>query len=116
MRDMNVKAESPAANVGSLSGGNQQKVLLGRYLASDMDILIIEEPTRGVDIGAKAEIYKLLRALADDGKAIIVLSRETVELIGLCDRLLVVHDQAVVREMEGDLATEHAILDAALNP
>ena len=116
MRDMDVKAKSPAANVGSLSGGNQQKVLLGRYLASDMDILIIEEPTRGVDIGAKAEIYKLLRALADDGKAIIVLSRETVELIGLCDRLLVVHDQAVVREMEGDAATEHAILDVALNP
>ncbi len=76
----------------------------------------MEERARGVNIGAKAEIDKLVRALNEDGKAIMVLSRETGELIGLCDRLLVVHDQAVVREMEGDVATEHAILDAALNP
>ena len=92
MEQMRVKAAGPNMPVGSLSGGNQQKVLLGRYLASDMDILIIEEPTRGVDVGAKAEIYRLLRELAEQGKAIIVLSRETVELIGLCDNILVVHD------------------------
>lgn len=115
MSDLNVKAQSPDMAVGALSGGNQQKVLLGRYLASDMDVLIVEEPTRGVDIGAKAEIYRLLRALAEQGKAILVLSRETVELIGLCDRLLVVHDRKIVREMRGDDATEHAILNAALN-
>ena len=115
VRDMNVKASNESVEVGSLSGGNQQKVLLGRYLASDMDILVIEEPTRGVDVGAKAEIYKLLRALADNGKAILILSRETVELIGLCDRLLVMHDQTVVSEIEGDKATEHVILNAALN-
>jgi ribose transport system ATP-binding protein len=114
MAEMNVKAESSIMPVGALSGGNQQKVLLGRYLAADMDILIIEEPTRGVDIGAKAEIYRLLRALANEGKAIITLSRETVELIGLCDRLLVIHDQRIAAEMAGDDATEHAILNAAL--
>ena len=115
MEDLNVRAQSPSMPVGALSGGNQQKVLLGRYLASDMDVLIVEEPTRGVDIGAKAEIYRLLRALAERGKAILVLSRETVELIGLCDRLLVVHGRKIVREMRGAEATEHAILDAALN-
>ena len=115
MSDLSVKAQSAAVAVGSLSGGNQQKVLLGRYLAAKMDVLIIEEPTRGVDVGAKAEIYRLLRALADDGKAILILSRETIELIGLCDRLLVVHGRRIVREMPGKDATEHAILDAALN-
>lgn len=114
MANLNVKAQTAASPVGALSGGNQQKVLLGRYLATDMDALIIEEPTRGVDIGAKAEIYRLLRALADEGKAILVLSRETVELIGLCDRLLVIHDRRVVSEMPGGEATEHAILNAAL--
>lgn len=115
MEQLKVKATSASAPVASLSGGNQQKVLLGRYLAADMKVLVIEEPTRGVDIGAKAEIYALLRKLADTGKAILVLSRETVELIGLCDRLLVVHDNAIATEMAGQDATEHAILDAALN-
>jgi ribose transport system ATP-binding protein len=115
MADLNVKAASAAMPVGALSGGNQQKVLLGRYLAADMDILIIEEPTRGVDIGAKSEIYRLLRQLAQAGKAVLVLSRETVELIGLCDRIMVVHGQRVVTEMPGAQASEHAILDAALN-
>ena len=114
MGELNVKARSASTPVRALSGGNQQKVLLGRYLASDMDVLIIEEPTRGVDIGAKVEIYRLLRALAEQGKAILVLSRETVELIGLCDRLLVVHDRRLVGELAGRDATEHAILNAAL--
>lgn len=114
MNDLAVKAPGTAAPVGSLSGGNQQKVLLGRYLAAQMDVLIIEEPTRGVDVGAKAEIYRLLRALADEGKAILILSRETIELIGLCDRLLIVHGRRIVREMPGEAATEHGILEAAL--
>ena len=114
MKDLSVKAQSAAVAVGSLSGGNQQKVLLGRYLAAKMDVLIIEEPTRGVDVGAKAEIYRLLRALANDGRAILILSRETIELIGLCDRLLVVHGRRIVCEMPGKDATEHNILEAAL--
>ncbi len=115
MRDLNVKAPNSAVHVASLSGGNQQKVLLGRYLAADMDILIIEEPTRGVDIGAKAEIYRLLRSLAEQGTAILVLSRETIELIGLCDRLLVIHNQRIAKDMPAKDATEYAILNAALN-
>lgn len=115
MAKLNVKAASAAAAVNSLSGGNQQKVLLGRYLAADVDILLIEEPTRGVDIGAKSEIYKLLRDFANAGGAVLVLSRETVELIGLCDRIYVVHNNTVVSELPAEKATEHDILNAALN-
>jgi ribose transport system ATP-binding protein len=115
MRQLNVKAAGPAAAVGSLSGGNQQKVLLGRYLATDADLLLVEEPTRGVDVGAKAEIYKILRDFAKAGGAVLVLSRETLELIGLCDRLYVIHGNTVVSEMRAADATEHGILDAALS-
>lgn len=111
---MNVKASSKDTSVGTLSGGNQQKVLLGRYLAAGMKVLLIEEPTRGVDIGAKSEIYTLLRQFADKGGAVLVLSRETIELIGMSDRILVCHDQAIIAEMQAAEATEHAILDAAL--
>jgi len=113
--ELRVKSGGARAPVGSLSGGNQQKVLLGRYLAKAPDVLVIEEPTRGVDVGAKAEIYALLRSIADSGKGILVLSRETIELIGLCDRLFVVHNSRIVSEIAGRDADEHAILDAALN-
>jgi ribose transport system ATP-binding protein len=112
---LNVKAAGPSAAVGSLSGGNQQKVLLARYLAADADILLVEEPTRGVDVGAKAEIYKLLRDFANRGGAVLVLSRETLELIGLSDRICVVHGQTIVTVLPATTATEHGILDAALS-
>jgi ribose transport system ATP-binding protein len=115
MADMNVKASGPSAIVQSLSGGNQQKVLLGRYFAAGLEILIVEEPTRGVDVGAKSEIYRLLRAFAARGGAVLALSRDTVELIGLCDRIYVIHGGTVVSEMRAETATEHAILDAALS-
>ena len=114
MASLQIKAASPAISVGSLSGGNQQKVLLGRYLARNVKLLVIEEPTRGVDIGAKSEIYGLLRDFANAGGAVLVTSRETVELIGLCDRLAIVHDNTVVTEMPATDATEHSILAAAL--
>ncbi|MBN9307003.1 MAG: ABC transporter ATP-binding protein [Devosia sp. 67-54] len=115
IKSLNVRTTGPQAHAGSLSGGNQQKVLLGRYLAEGVDILLVEEPTRGVDVGAKSEIYKLLRDFAAKGGAVIVLSRETVELIGLCDRILVVHGNTVVSEMAGASAAEQDILNAALN-
>ncbi len=111
---MSIKTRASATAVGALSGGNQQKVLLGRYLLLGAGVLLIEEPTRGVDIGAKAEIYRLLREFVVNGGAAIVLSRETIELIGLCDRLYVIHGCRVVREMQGSQATEHDIVDAAL--
>jgi ribose transport system ATP-binding protein len=114
MESLHVRAASTAIPVGSLSGGNQQKVLLGRYLARDLKLLVIEEPTRGVDIGAKSEIYGLLRDFAKAGGAVLVTSRETVELIGLCDRLAVVHADTVVAQIPAVDATEHSILAAAL--
>lgn len=112
--NLSVRAAGPGSAVGSLSGGNQQKVLLGRYLAARSRILLIEEPTRGVDIGAKSEIYALLRSFADAGGAVLVLSRETIELIGLSDRIYVVHGQTVVAELPAHSASEHSILNAAL--
>jgi ribose transport system ATP-binding protein len=115
MRSMNIKAAGVRAAVNSLSGGNQQKVLLGRYLAADVGILLIEEPTRGVDIGAKSEIYRLLRDFTRKGGAVLVLSRETIELIGLCDRICVIHGNTLVSDMPAANATEHNILDAALS-
>jgi ribose transport system ATP-binding protein len=115
MAKLNVRASGTSMTASSLSGGNQQKVLLGRYLAANLEMLIVEEPTRGVDVGAKSEIYKLLRDFAARGGAVLVLSRDTVEMIGLCDRLYVVHENTIVAEMPADSATEHGILDAALS-
>jgi ribose transport system ATP-binding protein len=114
MGAMNVKATTSRTIVGALSGGNQQKVLIGRWLISGVDVLVIEEPTRGVDVGAKAEVYKLLRNFTDQGGALIVLSRDALELIGLCDRLLVVHAEEIVADLNADGATEHDILHSAI--
>ena len=114
MDDLNVKATSARQNVMALSGGNQQKVVLGRWLVCDTRVLLCEEPTRGVDVGAKREIYLRLRELADDGRAVLVTSRELLELIGLCDRILVIRERALVAEFAGGEADEAALLQAAL--
>lgn len=111
---MAIKLGANNAAVATLSGGNQQKVLLGRYFVLGAQILVIEEPTRGVDVGAKLEIYKLLREFTNSGGAVLVLSRETIELIGLCDRLYVIHGSRVVSEMKAEDATEHDIVAAAM--
>lgn len=114
MKNMRVVAANAQQAVGALSGGNQQKVMIGRWLASQVDILLIEEPTRGVDVGAKAEIYTLLRDFADAGGAVLITSSELTELLGLCDRIAVVRDGAVVAEFEGAAASEEDIMHAAL--
>lgn len=104
----------PAALVGSLSGGNQQKVMLGRWLAANVRILLVEQPTRGVDVGAKAEIYGLLRQFTLDGGAILVVSGDLPELIGLCDRILVVREGSVAADVRAEDATEEVLLGFAL--
>lgn len=86
--------------VKNLSGGNQQKVVLGKLLLDESEILILDEPTRGIDIGAKSEIYKLICRLAAGGKAVIVVSSEMVELMGLCDRIIVLHEGRITAEIE----------------
>jgi ribose transport system ATP-binding protein len=114
MQAMQVRARDSGQTVSSLSGGNQQKVMIGRWLASGIDILLIEEPTRGVDVGAKAEIYKLLREFADNGGAVLVTSSELTEHIGLCDRILVMREHEIVAELAASEASEEVIMRHAL--
>ncbi|WP_206955888.1 sugar ABC transporter ATP-binding protein [Trinickia acidisoli] len=104
----------PTDTVGSLSGGNQQKVMLGRWLAAGIRVLLVEQPTRGVDIGAKAEIYGLLREFTAQGGAVVAVSGDLLELIGLCDRILVVRDGALVADLPAEHATEEQVLTHAL--
>lgn len=89
IKSMNIKTPSGLAKIGNLSGGNQQKVILARWLLTKPDVLLLDEPTRGIDVGAKYEIYQLMNKLASEGKGIIVISSEMPELLGICDRILV---------------------------
>jgi ribose transport system ATP-binding protein len=111
---LKIRLSSPLQPIGELSGGNQQKALLARWLLKGLKLLICEEPTRGVDIGAKSEIYALLRTLADSGVPVLVTSRELPELIGLCDRIVVVREGSTVEIIDGRSATETKIMQAAV--
>ena len=110
MLHMGIKAKNIWEPVGSLSGGNQQKVLLGKCLASRPKVLIVDEPTRGIDIGSKVEIYQLLRKFADEGGAVIVISSELPEIIGLCDRVIVMKEGRIVGELASGI-TEQSIME-----
>jgi len=110
-----IKAASPAIPVGALSGGNQQKVVIAKWLMNRPRIILLNDPTRGIDVGTKQEIYVLLRRLAAEGAAIILYSTDYDELIGCCDRVLVLYDGAVRRELAGAEITEHALVSSALN-
>ena len=99
---INVKTPSRNQKVGNLSGGNQQKVVIGKWLNADPEILIMDEPTRGIDVGAKWEIYGIINELAAQGKAVILISSELPEVLGMSDRVLVVKDDAIVAELTGD--------------
>jgi ribose transport system ATP-binding protein len=113
VRDLMIKAQSIETPVGRLSGGNQQKVVLGRWLLRAPEVLILDEPTRGVDIGARAEIHKLIRDFADKGMAVLVVSSEPEELPDLCDRVLVMAEGLFVRELRGDALSRNAIIEAS---
>lgn len=99
--------------VSSLSGGNQQKVAIAKQLAVNPKVILMDEPTRGIDVGAKSEIHRLLRDLARSGIGIVVISSELPELLGLCDRVLVIHEGTVAGEVEGEAITEEAIMRLA---
>lgn len=103
--------ERPAA---TLSGGNQQKVVMGKWLLADADVLIVDEPTRGVDVGAKSEIHRRIRALADAGKAVLVVSSELPEVLALADRILVMCEGRIAGELDGASATAEHVLQLAL--
>ncbi len=109
-----IKTPSDRTPVASLSGGNQQKVVLARTLLAEPKVLLAEEPTQGVDAGARVDIYSILRGAADQGAAVVMLSSDGVELEGLCDRVLIMSRGSVVAEVEGDSVTEAEIARAAL--
>jgi ribose transport system ATP-binding protein len=110
-----IKTAGIDISVGSLSGGNQQKVVIAKWLMRHPRIILLNDPTRGIDVGTKQEIYQLLRRLADAGAAIVFYSTDYDELIGCCDRVLVLYDGRVVKELEGEGLNEHALIASALN-
>ena len=109
-KKMRTKAESVDVKVGTLSGGNQQKVVLSKWLLTEPDVLILDEPTRGIDVGAKYEIYTLINELADSGKAVVVISSELVELIGLCDRIYTLSFGRITGEVPKAEATQEVLM------
>ena len=113
VRALAIKTAGINTHVGRLSGGNQQKVVIGRWLRRQPRILILDEPTRGVDIGARAEIHRLIRKLAADGMAVLVISSEPDELPDLCDRVLVMADGRIVSELAGDGISRASIVAAS---
>lgn len=113
IRDLAIKAQGIETAVGRLSGGNQQKVVIGRWLKRAPRVLILDEPTRGVDVGARAEIHRLIRGLAEKGMAVLVISSEPEELPDVCDRVLVMAEGAIVRELSGGDVSRSAIVAAS---
>ena len=109
-RKLNTKTPSILQLAGNLSGGNQQKVVLAKWLFSDPKILILDEPTRGIDVGAKHEIYTIINSLAAQGIACLLISSEMPEIIGMCDRIYVMSEGRITAEMEGRTATQEAIM------
>ncbi len=113
VRESNVRAGRPDVPVSSLSGGNQQKLALARLLESSPEVLVLDEPTRGVDVGAKREIYGLIQRLAASGKGVIVISSELPELLGLCSRVLVMREGRIVGELSGEGLSEREVIEYA---
>ncbi len=109
-RDMKVKAPSIESRVGGLSGGNQQKVVLGKWVTTQPDVLILDEPTRGIDVGAKYEIYTIINQLADAGKAVLVISSELPELLGICDRIYTLSAGRVTADVPREEADQEVLM------
>ncbi|TVX98019.1 sugar ABC transporter ATP-binding protein [Cohnella terricola] len=113
IRELNINAKSLNGPVKNLSGGNQQKVVIAKWLVSDVELFILDEPTRGIDVGARGEIYNLIATFAQEGKAVIVVSSELPELIGLCNRIYVMHHGKIKGELCGREANEQNIMAMA---
>lgn len=113
-KQLNTKCSSVSQNVGNLSGGNQQKVLLAKWMFADPDILILDEPTRGIDVGAKYEIYCIINQLVAQGKAVLMISSELPEVLGMCDRIYVMNEGRIVAEMPRSEASQETIMSAIL--
>lgn len=107
---LKTKCPTVEQNVGNLSGGNQQKVLLAKWMFSNPDILILDEPTRGIDVGAKYEIYCIINQLVAEGKSVIMISSELPEVLGMCDRIYIMNEGRMVGELSGEEATQELIM------
>ncbi|MBR3905616.1 MAG: ATP-binding cassette domain-containing protein [Clostridia bacterium] len=107
---LGVKTPSVEQNVGNLSGGNQQKVLVGKWIFAQPDVLIMDEPTRGVDVGAKYEIYQIINDLVSQGKAVMMISSELPELLGMCDRIYVMNEGRLIAELKAEDASQEIIM------
>ncbi len=112
---MHIKCSSITQVVESLSGGNQQKVVLSKWVQARPDVLILDEPTRGIDVGAKYEIYTIINRLAAEGKSIVMISSEMPELLGMCDRIYVITDGSIVGELTREEATQESIMKCIMN-
>jgi ribose transport system ATP-binding protein len=112
--ELHIRTPGLGQRVVNLSGGNQQKVVLGKWLAADMDVLLMDEPTRGIDVAAKVEIYELMNRLTAEGKAILMISSELPEVLGMSDRILVLARGRVAALMDAQGATQEHVLAAAL--
>jgi D-xylose transport system ATP-binding protein len=113
MRELRIKARNVFTIAGTLSGGNQQKVVLAKWLLTKPRVLFLDEPTRGIDIGAKQEIYTQINKLAQDGLAIVLVSSELPEVLGLSDRLVVLHEGRLTGEFTRTQATPEAVMSCA---
>lgn len=111
---LKTKCPTVEQNVGNLSGGNQQKVLLAKWMFADPDVLILDEPTRGIDVGAKYEIYCIINQLVAEGKSVIMISSELPEILGMCDRVYVMNEGKIVGELTGEEATQELIMSHIL--
>ena len=110
---MHTKTPSQETKIRSLSGGNQQKVIIGRWLLTAPEVLLLDEPTRGIDVGAKYEIYQLILDLANNGKTVVMVSSEMPELLGVCDRIVVMSGGRVAGEVDARNTSQEAIMTLA---
>ena len=113
LRDTGVKTPGPHASITALSGGNQQKCIIGRWLLTKPSLLLLDDPTRGIDVGAKAELYSLIDRLCRDGLGVILTSSELPELLALADRIIVLSEGRLIAEFSRAQATEQKIMEAA---
>lgn len=111
---LKTKCPTVEQNVGNLSGGNQQKVLLAKWMFTEPDILILDEPTRGIDVGAKYEIYCIINDLVAAGKSVIMISSELPEVLGMSDRIYIMNEGKIVGEVSGQEATQENIMSRIL--
>jgi len=111
---LNTKTPTVMQNVENLSGGNQQKVLLGKWMFADPEIMILDEPTRGIDVGAKYEIYQIINRLVAEGKSVVLISSELTEVLGMSDRIYVMHEGRIIAEFNREEASQEVIMSCIM--